>query len=41
MRLETAKVELAVNRRGFFMETGAFAFYWDFNARPIFSRKTA
>lgn len=41
MRIETAAFELVADRNGLFIETRAFAFHWDFTARPIFSRKTA
>lgn len=40
MRIETAAVELAISRRFIFIETRAFAFFWEYTARPVFDRKT-
>jgi hypothetical protein len=39
MNIQTAAFELAASRRYLFIETRAFAFFWDFSARPVVNRK--
>ncbi len=39
MTIQTAAFEVAANRRYVFIETRAFAFFWDFSARPVVNRK--
>lgn len=39
MTIQTAAFEVAANRRYLFIETRAFAFFWDFSARPVVNRK--
>jgi hypothetical protein len=39
MTIQTAAFEVAANRRYLFIETRAFAFFWDFAARPVVNRK--
>ena len=41
MLIRTAAFELEVTRSSIYAETRAFAFWWEFAARPILSRKTA
>ncbi len=40
MLIQTTAIEVAANRRYIFIETCAFAFFWEVGARPIFDRKT-